>query len=263
MRPILLFCLASALSAQDFRFYQPRNIRPEHMESEIQRMVPNARVGSFPSQSGILIGGDESTMEQVNRIIDLLDRPGQVVELEIGMGGFNDTSDAVTGVAGTVSRGDEGQEPVPSEFRRVRGRSYDRGGQTLLCMPGKPAELFIGETQFRDAGILNPPIEVQAGRRIMVDNLRIIDNGAEFDIAIENTVPGSGPVVSSGTRLRTSVRIALGETAYVSTNDTDSDNEGSVFDGDYDRNGGFGRFRSTKRRGISAGNISVTLKRIR
>ena len=247
-------------------FYQPRNVRPEVIEETITRTVPKAGVATYPAQNGVIISGDDDTIKSISKLLDYLDRPGQVLELEIGMNGANNNSDAVTGIGGTVTRDvEDGREipPAPSEFRRSRSFSNDYATQSLMVMPGKPAELFIGETQFRDAGPLNPPIEVQAGRRITVDNVRIVEGGAEFDIAIENTVPGSGPVVSSGTRLRTSIRLAVGETTYVSTADGDTDSGGTNFDSDYDRSGGFARLRNTKRRGSSSGGISVTLKRIR
>lgn len=269
MRKLILFAAMAlpAMAEHKTVFYSPRNVRPERIEEILTKTMPSVGVAVYAPQNTVIISGDEDTMQSVLRMIHRLDQPGPVVVLEIGTSGLNDTREGVTGLGATVTRDNNGRQipPAPSEFRRSRGYSRDNASQMLTCMPGHPAEVFVGETQFRDAGLLNPPIQVQAGKRVVVENLRVIGDGtgAEFDISIENTVPGSGPVVSSGTRMRTAVRLNLGETVTVAGNDGDNENGGTTFDNDYDKSGGSSRLRRTTRRGVSTGNISVTLKNIR
>ena len=265
---ILILC-SILLSSEPLQFmtYTPNHVKPEIIEAVVNRTIPNAGVSAVPRQNSVIVSGNFTVLEAASVLIKELDKPNQTVELEISMSDMNNAVDSSYGLGATITRANAKREipQVPTTLRQVGGTTRSSFRQTIVAMQGYPAEIFVGETQLRDFGPLNPPVEVQAGKKIKIEGLTIVNNGqgCQMDISVENTIPGSGPIVSSGTRVKTALSLDLGETKFVSTNDGNDKNDGSLFDNNYDKSGGYSLGQKNRRKSNKNGQISVTLKKIR
>lgn len=265
----LVALLALAVSAHaDTRTIRPQYARPEDIEAVVSRIVPAAGVAAVKAQNSVLISGSDDVLEEVARVVRELDQPGQVVELEIGLTGVTSSSDKQRGF-GLGFRGAKAKADPATPDSTVRsegGSSSSNSSQSLVAMAGRPAEVTIGDTILRDGGPLAPPVEIKTGKRIAIDGLRVIEDGkgAEMDIQVEDTIPGAGPVVSSGTRAKTSVRLMLGQTQVISAtnNETDADSSSTGVNAPGDKTGTF-QSKRIKAQKMTAGLVTVTLKAIR
>lgn len=264
---LLLVFLAGEVAAETL-MVRPTHARPEDIEAVVSKVVPAAGVAAVKAQGAVMISGTEDVLREVAQVIREMDQPGQVVELEIAMSGSTATDAQARAGGASVERA-RARNPVdapPVELRSTRGASASRSVQSLIAMTGRPAEVVIGEGILVDGGPLAPPREIQTGKRILIDGLRTIEGGrgAEMDVAVEDTVPGAGNVVSSGTRAKTSVRLMVGQTRHVSTLDDSTDGETSEggVSGNA-RDGGSARRRSMRTRASRAGEIAITLKAVR
>lgn len=266
---VLLVTLAHARSADaESRTLRPKYARPEDIEAVVTRIVPQAGVAAVKAQNTVLISGNDDVLAEVEKVVRELDQPGSVVELEIGLTGSTANSERTRGV-GLGFRGAKAKVDAAtpeSTFRNEGGSSSSNASQSLVAMAGRPAEVVIGDTVLRDGGPLAPPVEVQTGKRIAIDSLRVVEDGkgAEMDVQIEDTVPGAGAVVSSGTRAKTSVRLMVGQTQVVAqtNNETDADSSsaGASAPGNKTATAQSRRTRANK---VTAGQVTITLKAIR
>ena len=264
----LLACIALASSAAaETQTIRPRYARPDDIEKVVSRVVPQAGVAAVNAQNSVLISGSDEVLEEVNRVIRELDQPGQVVELEIALTGATMSSNRSRGLGGSLRGGKSKSEPItpPSELSSDGGSSSSNAVQSLVAMPGRPAEVTIGDSVLRDGGPLAPPVEVQTGKRVAIDGLRVIEDkkGVEMDVQVEDTIPGAGPVVSSGTRAKTSVRLMLGQTQVIagSVSETEADSSSSALN-NQDRNT-TAQTRRRQAQKMSVGQVAITLKAIR
>lgn len=270
--PLLTVLIAiacwSSPAAADTRTVRPRYARPEDIEAVVTRVVPKAGVAAVTAQNSVLISGSDEVLEEVAAVIRELDQPGSVVELEIGITGATASSDRGRGLGVGFRGGRASAAPStpPSELRAEGGSSTSSSVQSLVAMPGRPAEITVGDTVLRDGGPLAPPLEVQTGKRVAIDGLRVIEDrkGVEMDVQVEDTVPGAGPVVSSGTRAKTSVRLLLGQTQVVaqSTSESDADSSSTDINAPGDKTATASRRRRQASK-LSAGQVTITLKAIR
>lgn len=264
---VMLVALASGAVAQT-RMIRPSYARPEDIEAVVSKVVPQAGVAAVKAQGSVLVSGSDDVLEEVARVIREMDQPGQVVELEVAIAGAGANVERLRGVGASVARARASSPPpeAPTELRTVRGASASSSVQSLVAMAGRPAEVVIGEGVLVDGGPLAPPREIQTGKRITIDGLRVTDDGkgAEMDVAVEDTAPGAGAVVSSGTRAKTSVRLLVGQTQYISTIDesTEAASAESGASGT-SRNGGTARGKRVRTGGSRAGQIAITLKAVR
>lgn len=184
--------------------------------------------------------GDDP-LQRAARLADQLDRP--VPSLVIDAGGSSDESSAEDRAGVAVEGGGE-QPAAPSELRRDRGRSRSTSSTRLTVTPGTPAELSVGETVFVGDSPLFPPREVFIGRRLRLDGVTLQDGdqAAEADVEYEDSAPGAGPVVSSGVRARTRVRMQRGRSTPVFETGGESESETSTTG-----TGGASRSRRTTR----------------
>lgn len=268
MKYFLALLLLAGAAHADTRTIKPTYARPEDIEAVVARVVPQAGVAAVKAQNSVLVSGSDEVLEEVARVVRELDQPGQVVELEIGMTGVTSSSERARAL-GVGFRGPRAAAPPATPETTVRnesGTSFSNGAQSLVAMAGRPAEVVIGDTVLRDGGPLAPPVEVQTGKRVAIDSLRVIEDGkgAEMDVQVEDTVPGAGPVVSSGTRAKTSVRIMLGQTQVIAAtnNETDADSSSSEVSAPGDKTA-TAQARRLKARKMTAGLVTITLKAIR
>lgn len=264
---VMVIALAGNAMAET-RMIRPSYARPEDIEAVVSKVVPKAGVAAVKAQGSVLISGDDDVLEEVARVIREMDQPGQVVELEVAIAGASANVERVRGAGASVTRARASSPPrtPPTELRTTRGASASSSVQSLIAMAGRPAEVVIGEGVLVDGGPLAPPREIQTGKRIAIDGLRVIDDGkgAEMDVAVEDTAPGAGAVVSSGTRAKTSVRLLVGQTQYISTIDESTDAAaGESGASGTARDGGSARAKRVRTSASRAGQVAITLKAIR
>jgi hypothetical protein len=268
-RWVLLAVLVGVAAAQaETVTIRPKYARPEDIETIVTRVVPKAGVAAVKAQNSVLVSGDGDVLEEVGRVVRELDQPGQVVELEIGLVGATSSSEDTRGIAGSFKGPHAKVDPQTpaSELRGVRGGSSSSAVQSLVAMAGRPAEVTIGDTLLVDGGPLAPPKEVQTGKRIAIDGLRVVEDGkgAEMDVVVDDTVPGALPVVSSGTHAKTSVRLFIGQTQTIAAVSQDSDASASSNElsapGDKTATA---QTRRTRAKKLTAGTVTITLKGIR
>lgn len=162
----------------------------------------------------------EDPTDRAMSIIDRLDRPPSSFGIRSGFRDGNQSRE---------HRDDQGigigNQEAPTTFRETAGGGVSSGGSYIHATPGSPAELSVGETRLVGGNALVPPREVFIGRRIRVDGL--VDhgpgNGASFDVEEESSVPGSGPIVSSGTQVRTRIHLPENGTQNYYGHDDESD----------------------------------------
>ena len=252
----------------DTRTIRPHYARPEDIEAVVSRVVPKAGVAAVKAQNSVLISGSDDVLEEVARVVRELDQPGQVVELEIGLSGSTSSSDRTRGLGLGFKGGRATAEPATPESTVLNdgGNSSSNAAQSLVAMAGRPAEVVIGDSVLRDGGALAPPIEIKTGKRVAIDGLRVIEDGkgAEMDVQVEDTVPGAGPVASSGTRVKTSVRLMLGQTQVIAQTNSDTDADSSLSQVSAPGNKtATAQSRHIKAKKSTAGMVTITLKAIR
>lgn len=268
MKYIIALCLLAVAAHADTRTIRPSYARPEDIEAVVSRVVPKAGVAAVKAQNSVLVSGSDEVLEEVARVVRELDQPGQVVELEIGLTGVTSSSEQARALGIGLRRAGAAAAPATPEttVRDSGGTSVSNGAQSLVAMAGRPAEVVIGDTVLRDGGPLAPPLEVQTGKRVAIDSLRVIEDGkgAEMDVQVEDTVPGAGNVVSSGTRAKTSVRLMVGQTQVIAAtnNETEADSSSSDVTAPGDRTM-TASARRLKAKKMTAGLVTITIKAIR
>lgn len=163
----------------------------------------------------------EGPLHRAVSLVDQLDRPVPSVRIETG-GSSGETSSQDRTAIGVNE---------PTTLDRTRGRSRAVSGSHLVVTPGTPAELSVGETIFVGDSPFISPREVFVGRRLRLDGLQLDEDGdtAEVDVEYEDTAPGAGPVVSTGARARTRVRMHSGQpgTVFDTTSESSSRSRGT------------------------------------
>jgi hypothetical protein len=230
--PAFIFLLLVGTATADTRMLPLRHAHPEDLERIIGRMKPEASVAAVVRQNALLVTGSDEVLTDVERLVRELDAPNRIVELEIRLAGVSRSGVRQTALAAGLRRPSGTAAVAPeSQLNAQDGAGSSNTIQSLLATPGSPAEVVIGDQVLVDGGPGSAPVPIQTGKRVRIDSLRVENEArsADMEVTVEDTVPGGGPVVSSGTSVKTEVNLLVGQEQTIAAAPSETSGEASDF----------------------------------